>query len=365
MIRKVHVSLADRSYDIHIAHGNLGNLGADLLACGFPRRVAVISNPTVASLYLNQVRSSLVHSGFQAVSFEIPDGEQYKTIETLESIFDFLIRQNFDRKTGLVALGGGVVGDIVGFAAACFLRGVPFAQVPTTLLSQVDSSVGGKTAVNHPLGKNLIGAFYQPRFVSIDVDTLSSLSDREYAAGLAEVIKYGVISDHEFFEWLKDHAAELVARDRTALIHAVTRSCQIKADIVERDERESSVRAFLNFGHTLGHAVEKLVGYGTIVHGEAVAIGMVAAARISHSLQLCTRQDVEALQELISAVGLPVDLPLYPLQSYLETMYRDKKVQGGTLRFVVNLGIGSCEVREIEAPEQLMKDVFPQFVSAV
>jgi len=365
MAQLVHVNLADRSYDIRIDQGSLTQIGADLQACGFPKRVAIVTNPTVADLYLEQVRSSLDQAGFVAVSHLIPDGEQFKSIATLESIFDFLIEGHFDRHTGLVALGGGVVGDIVGFAAACFLRGIPFAQVPTTLLSQVDSSVGGKTAVNHPLGKNLIGAFYQPRFVAIDVDTLASLPEREYSAGLAEVIKYGVIRDRAFFDWLRGHVPELSSRDRGVLVEAVTRSCQIKADIVERDERESSVRAYLNFGHTLGHAVENLVGYGTIKHGEAVAVGMVAAARISQHLQLCSEEDVNALSELLSAVGLPVELPSFTLQEYLETMYRDKKVHAGKLRFVVNLGIGSCEVREIEAPDQLLMKVFPQFVSAV
>ena len=355
------VGLGDRSYTISISQNNLRHLGSELRGLHFPSRILVITNPTIAEHYLDATLSELENSGFDANSFLISDGEQYKNLKTLENIFEFLIEHNYDRQCGLIALGGGVVGDIVGFAAACYLRGVPFVQVPTTLLSQVDSSVGGKTAVNHELGKNLIGAFYQPRFVCIDVDVLRTLSEREYIAGLAEVIKYGIIQDREFFFWLRDHASELCSRDPQALIHAVYRSCQIKANIVELDERESSVRAYLNYGHTLGHAVENLVGYGVVKHGEAVSIGMVAAARISKTLGLCSDQDISDIMNLLALVGLPTDLPDFSLSEYLAIMRRDKKVKGGTLRLILNRGIGGCEIRDVHRPEDLLSETFTQF----
>ncbi|PLY02912.1 MAG: 3-dehydroquinate synthase [Desulfuromonas sp.] len=359
----LEVGLDDRSYSISIGQDNLQHLGPEIRKLGLPNRLVVVTNSTIAELYLDQTVAILNNAGFDVESFQIPDGEQYKTLSTLETIFEFLIRHRFDRQSGLVALGGGVVGDIVGFAAACYLRGVPFVQVPTSLLSQVDSSVGGKTAVNHALGKNLIGAFYQPRYVCIDVDILTSLSEREYTAGLAEVVKYGIIRDRDFFDWLCEHSTDLKRRSPEALIHAITRSCQIKADIVELDERESSVRAFLNYGHTLGHAVENLRGYGEVKHGEAVAIGMVAAARLSMRLGLCTEQEVEAISELLLKVGLPVELPVFSLHDYLEVVGRDKKVKGGTLRMILNRGIGNCEIRDVEDPQQLLSDSFPELLN--
>jgi len=357
------VGLGDRSYKISISQNSLTHLGKEMCGLSLPSRLLVVTNPTIAKLYLDKTVSVLRDAGFSVESFQIPDGEEYKNLETLESIFEFLIRNNFDRQCGLVALGGGVVGDIVGFAAACYLRGVPFVQVPTTLLAQVDSSVGGKTAVNHALGKNLIGAFYQPRYVCIDVDVLASLPEREYVAGLAEVIKYGIIRDRKFFEWLKERSSALRDRDPEALTHAVTLSCQIKANIVELDERESSVRAYLNYGHTLGHAVENLAGYGAIKHGEAVAIGMVAAARISETLGLCNDDDISEIVQLLEDLGLPVDLPKYSVQSYLEIMLRDKKVKSGTLRLILNRGIGDCEIRDIQDPLTLLMNTFPQLAA--
>jgi len=357
MLERLTVGLGGRSYPIWIGDGILDSLGEALHAVSFPRKVAVITNPTVQQLYADRVLTVLAREGFAATLVVIPDGEEYKNLATLEKIYDALIEKGFDRTCGLAALGGGVVGDITGFAAATFLRGIPFVQVPTTLLSQVDSSVGGKTAVNHPLGKNLIGAFYQPRHVHIDVSTLESLPQREYLAGMAEVIKYGIIRDARFFAWLCEQRERLRRLDRQVLVHAVMRSCQIKADIVEIDETESSLRAILNYGHTFGHAVETLTGYGVIKHGEAVAIGMAVAALASLELGCCTRADVEAIRALLTSFSLPVAPPDFPLDDYLKAMGRDKKVREGVLRFVLNQGIGECQIREVPDPEGLFARV--------
>lgn len=357
MLERLTVGLGDRSYPIWVGDGILDRLGEALVAVDFPRKVAVVTNPTIEALYGEQVLTALARDGFVASVITIPDGEAYKNIRTLEQIYDALIARGFDRYCGLVALGGGVVGDITGFAAATFLRGLPFVQVPTTLLSQVDSSVGGKTAINHPLGKNLIGAFYQPRHVHVDVATLKTLPAREFAAGMAEVVKYGIIRDAEFFHWLGEHHDSLRRLDRTALVAAVKRSCQIKADIVELDEKEASLRAILNYGHTFGHAVETLAGYGEIRHGEAVAIGMVVAARIAQQLGLCTSSHTAAIASLLSAFSLPVVPPEYPLADYLSAMGRDKKVKAGVLRFVLNRGIGECLVRDLPDPENLLAEI--------
>lgn len=347
MIEHLTVPLGDRSYPIFIGSDVLKSLGAKLNEVDFPRRVAVISNPVVSKLYGSVVCQSLLSAGYDCLEINLPDGEQYKNLKTLELIYDELIANNFDRSTGLIALGGGVIGDMVGFAAATFLRGVPFVQVPTTLLAQVDSSVGGKTAVNHPLGKNLIGAFYQPEMVLIDVATLNTLEPREVAAGLAEVVKYGVIKDEDFFRWLENNYLSLQQRQEDALITAVKRSCQIKADIVEVDEKEGSVRAFLNYGHTFGHAVESLSGYGEWKHGEAVAIGMVVAAKIAASQGLCDREDVVRISSLLKSLDLPVDPPDYSLNDYVAAMQRDKKVKHGTLTLVLNLGVGDVKLVQI------------------
>ncbi len=347
MIEKITVPLGNRSYPILIGADILGTLGNQLREIGFPRRVAVISNDLVSGLYGEAVCDSLLAAGFNPLEINLPDGEQYKNLQTLEQIYDELIRHNFDRGSGLIALGGGVIGDMVGFAAATFLRGVPFVQVPTTLLAQVDSSVGGKTAVNHPLGKNLIGAFYQPKLVLIDVATLNTLELREVNAGLAEVIKYGVIRDQKFFSWLEANASALQNRQFAALITAVKRSCQIKADIVEVDEKEGSIRAFLNFGHTFGHAIESLAGYGEWKHGEAIAVGMIVAAKISASRGLCRSEDVARLTALLKSLELPIEPPDYPLEDYVAAMQRDKKVKQGTLTLVLNQGIGSVQLVKV------------------
>jgi 3-dehydroquinate synthase len=361
MIERITVGLGDRSYPIWIGDGIIEQLGEALVTAKFPRRIAMVTNPTVSGYYREPVLDTLSSAGFQVSVIEIPDGEQFKTLHTLELIYDALIREGFDRYCGLVALGGGVVGDITGFAAATYLRGVPFAQVPTTLLSQVDSSVGGKTAVNHPLGKNMIGAFYQPCHVHIDVGTLRTLPRREFTSGMAEVIKYGVIRDREFFGWLADQKDQLLNLVPEALIQAVKRSCQIKANVVEVDEKESSLRAILNYGHTFGHAVETLAGYGVICHGEAVAIGMVIASELSMQLGFASAGDVSAIRSLITEFGLPTTPPAHSLDDYLTAMGRDKKVRDGMLRFVLNHGIGDCSVHDIQSPEHLFTRILSQF----
>jgi len=347
MLTKINVSLADRSYPILIGSGLLKGFGRELSEINFPQRIAIISNPTVVDLYGQIVNHSLISSGFSPLHLNVPDGEEYKSLTILESIYDFLLTNGFDRGCGLIALGGGVIGDMAGFAAATFLRGVPYIQVPTTLLSQVDSSVGGKTAVNHPLGKNLIGAFYQPEMVLIDIAVLNTLDPREVSAGLAEVVKYGVIRDAEFFCWLEDNVQQLREREPKALIHAIKRSCQIKADIVAVDEREGSIRAILNYGHTFGHAIENLSGYGQWKHGEAVSVGMIVASKISAQNGLCSQHDVDRLTQLLKALDLPTEPPNFSLDAYVVSMQRDKKVKQGHLTLVLNQGIGEAVLHQV------------------
>ncbi len=360
MVEIIKVPLADRTYPILIGTDILKSLGEELAAVGFPRKVAVISNPTVSSLYGGPVKSSLERSGFSVLEYNVPDGEEYKNFQTLQSIYDVLVGNGFDRGSGIIALGGGVIGDMAGFAAATFLRGIRYAQIPTTLLAQVDSSVGGKTAVNHPLGKNLIGAFFQPDLVLIDTGTLNTLDPRDVAAGLAEVVKYGVIRDADFFNWLEDHVDDLLNRNPNALIYAVKKACQIKADIVEVDEKEGSVRAFLNYGHTFGHAVESLSGYGQWKHGEAVAIGMIVAAKISCRMGLCHQNDVDRLTRLLHTLGLPVSAPVFSLDDYLAAMGRDKKVRNGKLSLVLNCGLGDAVLKQVSD----LKEIFSAALSS-
>lgn len=359
MIEKITVPLGNRSYPILIGADILDTIGQRLLEVDFPRRVAVVSNPLVGGIYGDIVEQSLAAAGIEFLSIRVPDGEEYKTLKTLEIIYDNLIENNFDRGTGLIALGGGVIGDMVGFAAATFLRGVPFVQVPTTLLAQVDSSVGGKTAVNHSLGKNLIGAFYQPSMVLVDVNTLTTLDPREVAAGMAEVVKYGVIKDADFFCWLEKEYKALQSCQTDALVKAVKRSCQIKADIVEVDEKEGSIRAYLNYGHTFGHAIEALSGYGQWKHGEAVAIGMVVAAKISEKRGLCQQEDVQRITHLLQFLNLPVVPPDYSLDEYVTAMQRDKKVKKGTLTLVLNEGIGDVQMTQVSD----IKDIFAEILA--
>ena len=339
MIQSLQVALGERSYPIHIGSGLLDR--ADLLAPHFRQKKAlVVSNETVAPLYLARLQAALTAAGIESFAVVLPDGERYKTWETLNLIFDALLGAHCERGTTLVALGGGVIGDMGGFAAACYQRGMPFIQVPTTLLSQVDSSVGGKTAINHPLGKNMIGAFYQPRLVLADIATLTTLPDRELRAGLAEVIKYGLIRDLEFLVWLERHVEGLLARDPALLAEAVQRSCANKAEVVAADERESGERALLNLGHTFGHAIEAGLGYGEWLHGEAVAAGTMMAAELSQQLGWLAQADVVRIEALFLRAGLPVRGPQLGAARYIELMRHDKKVTEGRLRLVLLQRLG-------------------------
>ena len=346
------VDLNHRSYPIHIGSRLLER--ADLLLPALPqKRAAIVTNTTVAPLYLEAFQTALGDAGVACISVILPDGEQFKNGETLNSIYDALLQNRCERNTALIALGGGVIGDISGFAAATYLRGVPFIQVPTTLLSQVDSSVGGKTAINHPLGKNMIGAFYQPKAVLADIDTLNTLPDRELKAGIAEIIKYGLIMDLPFFEWLEHNMGALLDRNPDALVHAIARSCESKAIVVARDERESGERALLNLGHTFGHAIENAMGYGNWLHGEAVAAGTVLAARLSQKLGMLAQQDVTRIVRLFEHAGLPTVAPELGLERYLQLMELDKKVEGGKMRFVVLDAIGKASIRSDVALDDL------------
>jgi len=298
----------------------------------------------VAPLYLAQLTATLESAGVKVARVVLPDGEAYKNWETLNLIFDALLTDRAERKTTLIALGGGVIGDMTGFAAACYQRGVPFVQIPTTLLSQVDSSVGGKTGINHPLGKNMIGAFYQPKVVLADTDTLKTLPPRELSAGLAEVIKYGLIWDAEFLAWLEANMDKLRALDAAAIAHAIYRSCEIKAQVVAQDEREGGIRAILNLGHTFGHAIETGMGYGNWLHGEAVAAGMVMAAQTSQRMGWISEADVKRTRALIRAAGLSDVAPDLGVDTYLEFMGHDKKVEGGKMRFVLLKKLGEAVI---------------------
>jgi len=338
------VELGERSYPIYIGAGLLDE--GDLVRRHIrSRRVMVVTNETVAPLYLERLKSSL--SGLEIAEVILPDGEIYKTFEVLNHVFDALLGMRFDRRCTLLALGGGVVGDMTGFAAACYQRGVAFVQVPTTLLAQVDSSVGGKTGVNHPLGKNMIGAFHQPRCVLIDTYTLDTLDDRQLSAGLAEVIKYGLIQDPKFFAWLEINMDRLRARDAEALAWAIERSCRDKACVVAADEREAGQRALLNLGHTFGHAIETGMGYGEWLHGEAVGAGMCMAAELSRRLGWLDERDLSRISALVKLAGLPTAAPgTLDAERFLELMAVDKKVLDGLLRLVLLRAIGAAVVTD-------------------
>ena len=342
------VALDERSYPIHIGCGLLGNAELWRPHLNPKTGAVVITNTTVAPLYLDKVMATLAALGCPAFSVVLPDGEEYKSWETLNTVFDALLEHRCERGTTLIALGGGVIGDLVGFAAACYQRGAPFIQVPTTLLSQVDSSVGGKTAINHPLGKNMIGAFYQPKLVLADLDTLDTLPSREMAAGMSEVIKYGLIRDPAFFAWLEQHAEGLMQCDKALLAQAVYQSCAHKADVVARDEREAGERALLNLGHTFGHAIETGMGYGSWLHGEAVAAGTMMAALLSQTLGWLDAAALERIRALFLRVGLPVEgpwlaaTPEASATRYLELMRHDKKVSAGVLRLVLLQAVGQA-----------------------
>ncbi|WP_137903704.1 3-dehydroquinate synthase [Enterobacter sp. 2VL] len=344
-MERITVTLGERSYPITIAAG-LFNDPASFLPLKAGDQAMLVTNETLAPLYLDRVRHLLEQAGVKVDSVILPDGEQYKSLAVLDIVFTALLQKPHGRDTTLLALGGGVVGDLTGFAAASYQRGVRFIQIPTTLLSQVDSSVGGKTAVNHPLGKNMIGAFYQPASVVVDLDCLKTLPARELASGLAEVIKYGIILDGEFFNWLEENMDALLRLDGQALAYCIRRCCELKAEVVAADERETGLRALLNLGHTFGHAIEAEMGYGNWLHGEAVAAGMVMAARASERLGQFKPEETARIIALLERAGLPVTGPQeMSAQAYLPHMMRDKKVLAGEMRLVLPLAIGKSEVR--------------------
>ena len=352
--RRLSIELGERSYPIDVGPGLLR--AADIWAATPAGSAAmIVTNETVVALYGKQLEQRLLDRYARVHTVVLPDGEEHKDWATLNLVFDALLQHGCDRKTVIFALGGGVVGDMAGFAAASYMRGVPFVQVPTTLLAQVDSSVGGKTAINHPLGKNMVGAFYQPRQVICDLETLQTLPPRELSAGLAEVIKYGPITDLDFLDWIEGNMGALMAREPAALLHAVARSCEIKAWVVGQDEREAGLRAILNFGHTFGHAIEAGMGYGQWLHGEAVGCGMVMAAQLSQRLGGIDAAFVERLTQLIQAAGLPIAGPRLGVDRYLELMRHDKKAEAGEIKFVVIDRPGHATVRS--APDTLVRDV--------
>ena len=351
---QVRIDLGERSYPITIGSGLL-DAPSTWAAAPAAHSALIVSNTTVAPLYAARLRQALAGRYRQVHEVVLPDGEEHKDWQTLNLVFDALLETGSDRKTVLYALGGGVVGDMTGFAAASYMRGVPFVQVPTTLLAQVDSSVGGKTAINHPLGKNMIGAFYQPQLVVCDLDTLATLPARELSAGLAEIIKYGPIADLPFLDWIEANLGTLLAREPAALAHAVRRSCEIKAWVVGQDEREAGLRAILNFGHTFGHAIESGLGYGQWLHGEAVGCGMVMALQLSQRLGLVDAAFAQRVSALIARAGLPTVGPKLGAQRYLELMRLDKKAEGGEIRFVLIDGPGRATMRA--APDALVAEV--------
>ncbi len=355
-MRTLNVELAERTYPIRIGAGLVSD-PALILPYLKARRVAVVTNDVVGPLYLDAFVAGLRAQGLQVTTIVLPDGEAHKDWPTLNLIFDGLLAARCDRSTTLIALGGGVVGDMVGFAAATYQRGVPFIQVPTTLLSQVDSSVGGKTAINHPLGKNMIGAFYQPRLVLADTTVLDTLPDRELKAGLAEVIKYGLIRDLPFLDWIETHLDQLLARDPETLAEAVERSCRNKAEVVAADETEQGERATLNLGHTFGHAIETGLGYGQWLHGEAVAAGTIMAAELSRRLGWLTEDEVARVRLIHEKAGLPVRGPALGADRYLELMSHDKKVSDGTLRLVLLKGVGRAVISAEATPDQMRESI--------
>ncbi|GAB7564338.1 3-dehydroquinate synthase [Methylobacillus methanolivorans] len=342
-MQTLHVDLGERSYPIHIGRGLLTQ--PELILPHLKRKqVAIVTNTTVAPLYLEKLAQPLRDAGVKVIPIVLPDGEAYKNAATLNLIYDALLENRCERSTTIIALGGGVIGDLAGYAAATYLRGVPFIQVPTTLLSQVDSSVGGKTGINHPLGKNMIGAFYQPQVVLADIDTLSTLPARELSAGLAEVIKYGLIRDEPFFAWQEANMQKLLKLDTEAMSYAIYRSCENKAEVVAADERESGERALLNLGHTFGHAIENAMGYGVWLHGEAVAAGTILAADLSRRLGWLNDAEVERIKAIFIEAKLPIDAPALGVDRYLDLMGLDKKVVDGQIRLVLQQGIGKSLV---------------------
>ncbi len=342
-MQTLHVVLEHRSYTIHIGQGLIAD--ANLILPHLKRQqVAIVTNTTVAPLYLEQLAKPLRDVGVAVIAIVLPDGEAYKNGATLNLIYDALLQNRCERSTTLIALGGGVIGDLTGYAAATYLRGVPFIQIPTTLLSQVDSSVGGKTGINHPLGKNMIGAFYQPKLVLADIDTLKTLPTRELSAGVAEVIKYGLIRDADFFDWLEINMHQLLALDTPVISEAIYRSCQNKAEVVAADEHEAGERALLNLGHTFGHAIENAMGYGVWLHGEAVAAGSMLAADLSRRMRWLNTEEIKRMEAIFQAAKLPIKSPALGVDKYLDLMGLDKKVENGKIRLVLQQGIGKSVI---------------------
>ena len=355
-MQKIRVDLADRSYSIAIGNECLKDIGSILEKFDFSNRMAIVSSPLIFDLYGKTVSVSIKDSGFELSEIIIPDGEGYKSLLWVENIYSEMLKAKLDRKSVLIALGGGVIGDITGFAASTYMRGIDFVQIPTTLLAQVDSSVGGKTGVNHMLGKNMIGAFWQPRTVWIDIDTLRTLPRREFLSGLAEVIKYGVIYDEEFFGFLEKNRDVILELDKDALTHIIRRSCEIKAEVVSKDERESGLRAILNYGHTVGHAIETITGYKKYFHGEAVAIGMHIEAKLSQSQGFISTNHVNRIKKLIESYDLPVEMPEdIELNSLFEVMQIDKKTVSGELKFILPEKIGSVKIHKGISRENINK----------
>ncbi|MDN5293135.1 MAG: 3-dehydroquinate synthase [Eubacteriales bacterium] len=353
-IQTVKVNLGERSYCIQIGSGLLVEAGRWVREVKEPCRVMVVSNHTVFSLYGEGFMAALKKEGFEPFPALIPDGEIYKSLDSATRLYSTALAEGLDRNHLVIVLGGGVVGDLGGFVAATYMRGLPYVQVPTTLLAQVDSSVGGKVGVNLPEGKNLVGAFHQPLLVLADVTTLRTLPLREFVAGLAEVIKYGLLGNASFFEWLEERMDDLLALQEEALIHAVTVSCTMKGEIVSRDERESNIRALLNLGHTFGHVVETLSGYTTYLHGEAVAMGMMAATLLSHRRGFLSEEEVARVARLLRRAGLPVVMPRYDAESILAVMRRDKKVRDGRIRVILPEKIGQAKIRDDVTEEEII-----------
>jgi 3-dehydroquinate synthase len=355
-MQTLKVDLAERSYPIYIGKGLLSR--AELIRPHLiSPSVAIITNATVGKLYQQRLMATLMDAGAIPIVITLPDGEAYKNADSLQLIYDALLQNRCDRKTTLIALGGGVIGDMCGFAAATYQRGVPFIQIPTTLLSQVDSSVGGKTGINHPLGKNMIGAFYQPKLVLADISTLNTLPERELSAGLAEVIKYGLLGDEKFFAWLEINIGKLLARDADALTYAIKRSCEMKAGIVAADERESGQRALLNLGHTFGHAIEAAMGYGNWLHGEAVAAGMLMAAQHSSLLGFFDGTEIERIKKILSAAKLPIQIPKMDSNKLVDLMSVDKKSEDGKIRLILIKKIGAAFIHSEPNKLNLVKTI--------
>jgi 3-dehydroquinate synthase len=360
-MQTVTVALGERSYTIHIGQGALDEVGQVLAQLPVTKKALVVTQPAIAAAYGDRVLQSLRAQGFAAETFEVLDAEEAKSLGWLERLYDRAVELRLDRRSPMIALGGGVVGDLAGFAAATYMRGVPFVQIPTTLLAQVDSSIGGKTAINHPRGKNLIGAFYQPRLVLIDVDTLQTLSGRELRSGLAEVVKYGVIAKPDLFELLEGCTAEGLRQDGALLTRVIRDCCQIKAEVVAADEHETGIRAILNFGHTFGHAIEAAGGFSTYTHGEAVAIGMVWATDLSQRMGLCQPELLARVKRLLQSLGLPIALKAR-LEGIRETILLDKKAVAGRLRFITVERLGQVSIRD-DVPSQLVGEIIEEGLS--